>query len=245
MEAAAAASSPSPLKRFQCLAAKSSPPSAKDWQAAESYPISKPKLWPEVFDAGKGDETTVCFAHTNRDLFARFFCAGAFREPVSEASKESLAFADDKGVPASVTSVLDDDRVEIFIGLAGEAAGEPDYYAIEVNRSGKALTNAARWGKRFDFNSWGAKPNQSWGKLVDCRETEGGVEVVLVVKKWPWKSSETSEATRPILIGAFRAQQRQGDGGEHDFSWTSAVDPLDDLVDFHRVELFGELALLD
>ena len=244
---------PSP-NYLTCTPSASSPPTQQDWASATAYPIARPRTWPEVLGAGDGDKTTVSFVHTEDDLFARFSCAGAFREPVSEASEGSRAFGKEQGVPEAVTSVLDDDRVEIFIGLAAAGSEEaPDYCAIECNRGGKALTNAARWGKRFGFcSSWGS--TDGWGELVSCRGGGDGcsLELVLRVSKWPWRGqtaaaagSSTSGKAESIIIGAFRAQQRQGAGGESDFSWTSAVDPGDDAVNFHRPECFAPLVFKD
>lgn len=131
------------------------------------------------------------------------------------------------------------------------------YWAFEINKSGRALTNinqsvTERGGRTTFDREWDGRAALDASLLPD-----GSTMLVAL----DWSELGVRPGTSTLRLGLFRAEKpaemaaKTNDGtseidanlaGEIEGSliWSAWTDPGDDVVDFHRTGFLGELQLL-
>jgi hypothetical protein len=215
--------------------------------------LTKPSLWP----GDNGSETRVSVAWDNTSLYLLYDIYGTFKEPTAAAD-------------APKDTILRDDRCEVFIVAPSSSApsdnkssDEWQYYCWEVNRGGRAMDFKAKWGHTFDYTwtsnykatfipapSTASSPPSTTS--TDDAKTNGSGLVGNMLLTIAWKdigisdiNSFRSQLNNTIRCGIYRAQSYTTATGGHDFIWTSWIDSQLTDVNFHRIESFGMINLLD
>ena len=174
--------------------------SAFERAGAAFVPVVKPAQWP-------GPESGACEVALMYDDSNLLLCyeigSGSFTKPdevavaaaaaaAAEPGNTEFDWARGVGMPAPFWSILNDDRVEIFLWVkkpAAAAGGGDDraaadeendpvaahergesYFAIECNRAGAAIQMHVGFRKEFDF-SW---PGAATALRASCTATAGG-----------------------------------------------------------------------
>jgi len=217
--------------------------------------IQKPKRWPGPA-AGKCE---VAVMYDSKHLMACFDMAGgSFTGPdpdglaaVAEAAAQvppreddGFAWAREAGQPEEFWSILNDDRVELFLWVAREGGEWQEegsfYHAVECGREGQAIQMKVGFRKQWDW-TWRARHSAA------CLPPPEGRDGNIMVLTIPWASyglDLSAKAPPPPKLRMALCRGEKGADGEVNI-WSSHVDPQDDEVNFHRPNVFGDLTLRD
>ena len=249
---------------MQALRASSDPRTADDpaaaFAAAPPIAFAKPALWPGP-DAAP---TVARLLYDDAHLYIAYACEGSFADAVDPArctpdalSTLRAAYDPSYSDPRLQRVVMLDDRVEVFVWE--ELPGVPfqSYYAFEINKAGRALTNinqsvTARGGRTTFDREWDGRA------ALDATLLPDGSTMLVALS---WSALGVRPGSSSLRLGLFRAQKppevaaKVSDGTsaigtelaaeiEGSLIWSAWTDPGDDVVDFHRTAFFGELQLL-
>ena len=127
------------------------------------------------------------------------------------------------------------------------------YSCLEVNRAGRAISNTVRF-RREGFNWSEGATGYEARFLPRGLLPRGGAPPPAMVVRVPWEGSAFPNGSPPTRQELLRAGLRvalcraefSGTGQrERGGVWSTWHDPLDEEVDFHRSECFGDLELVD
>ena len=209
---------------------------------AKVVEIKKPQKWGSL-DAKK----TRCRAAYDTEFFYFVFEVEAktHKAPVPVGSKNQ--WGEENNVPELCQSVIYDDRCEVFLWPVVKnetrelVLADQVYYAFEVNRDGRGLLSKTQFHRKFDFHWKG----QYQGTMARFNDATNEFETFLLrIKRSDVGMGHSNGAIQEFRIGMHRGlSSRKLEDLEGDMAWSSWVDPDDDVVDFHRPEMFGSLLL--
>ena len=203
--------------------------------------IKKPKQW-----VSPDAKRTRCRAVYNTDFFYFAFEVEAktHKAPVPVGSKNQ--WGAENNVPDLCQSVIYDDRCEVFLwpvvrNDTGELILEDQsYYAFEVNRNGQGLLSKTHFHRKFDFHWKG----QYHGTMASFTDATSEFETFILRIKRSDVGMGHDDGMQELRIGLHRGMStRKPEDLEGDMAWSSWVEPGDDVVDFHRPEMFGSFLL--
>lgn len=249
---------------MQALAAPSDPrqgPAASAlFAGCPTYRFCKPAKWP----GSEPDATTAQLLWDRENLYILYHVEGSFAPAISVDQCEPSvldALLRDYTDPTQVVNasfadagfqrtILLDDRCEVFVQPVLPGVPFQSYYALEINRDGRAITNINNSvvSRAFD-RSWDASA------AYTARFSESDQTLLVTLR---WAEMGISPGQTEVNIGLFRAQKPAPLAaktiGAIDMSimsmvnaemmWSAWRDPGDDVVDFHRSAFLGELKLL-
>lgn len=224
-----------------------------------------PALWP----GPRGSATTARLLWNESALFVCWELEGNVSLPVtpSQVDPECFGALLDGAAPADQRMVLLDERVECFLWRpeTDSPTARQTYFAFEVGYGGKALTTRARFDGTKDF-TWGSEAYVAWsqnlpvgwsGAASPTPSQMAGVPQPnkrVVIAEFQWSAVGMTPGPG-LRIGLHRAEYPSGgptgvlgksevDKLLGEMVWTSWIDPGDDVVNFHRPEMFGTLELV-
>ena len=154
-------------------------------------------------------------------------------------------------MPERCQSVIYDDRCEVFLWPVVKDndninLDEQTYYAFEVNRDGRALLSKTQFHRKFDFEWNGKYDGAMILQAENSSDTADSYEIFLlrIYRNDVGMSDSNRNEGQEFRIGLHRGMAiRKEEDINGDMAWASWVNPADDLVDFHRPEMFGTLSL--
>jgi len=190
----------------------------------------------------------VAFYNPQRLFLAFLTDAKSFKGP-AQLTVNGAEWAEEQGVPQSMRSILNDDRMEAFLWPSTGTKGE--YFAFEVNKGGRAVVSRTQFLRKFDF-LWKTALCQSLGSEDSATQVESHVfnsttdknrlvfAFAVEFADLGLSVSALEDGTQTLKCGLYRATRVDDTGAE--MAWASWVDPNDEVVDFHRPETFGTIA---
>ena len=213
--------------------------------------VVQPRSW----DSLEAPATSALLYYDEQRLYFLFHVknSSTFKEAAG-FSDNGTEWAEEQGMPESMRSILNDDRMEAFLlpcpGVENAANGP--YFAFEVNKDGKAIVSKTEFLRKFDFRWKTARCAANGGGDVDNYNDQvesevsydDGNELVFVFSvefaDLGLTATGLENGTETLKCGLFRATRKDNSGVE--MAWASWVDPEDDVVDFHRPALFGNVS---
>ena len=221
-----------------------------------AYPFCKPSQWPGPEPA----KTTARLLWDAEHLFIMYTAEGSFAPPIEPGQCQPAVLAalkadydPDFADPTLQAVIMLDDRCEVFVQAVLPGVLYQSYFALEINREGRAITNINQsvTSRQFD-RAWDA----SSAYTAQYDESSGTLLVAL-----SWRALNIQPGSTKVNIGLFRAMKPEpmaaqtSDGATIDLPlmseinesmiWSAWTDPGDDVVDFHRAAFLGELELLE
>jgi hypothetical protein len=249
---------------MQALRATADPRTLDDPAAAFAdappVPFVKPAKWP----GPEAAPTVARLLWDDSNLYIAYSCEGSFADAIDPArctagalSALQDAYDPSYSDPRLQRVVMLDDRVEVFLWQTLPGVPFQSYWAFEINKAGRALTNinqsiTQRGGRTTFDREWDGRA------ALDASLLHDG-STLLVALDWrelgvrPGSSSlqlglfraeKPTELTAKILDGTSEIDAELATEIESSLIWSAWTDPGDDVVDFHRAAFFGELQLL-
>ena len=218
--------------------------------------IKKPSKWDSIDPKAK---TRCRCAYDNNNFYFGFEVEkNTHKEPVP--SNTLNVWGKENGVPENCQSVIYDDRCEVFLWPVVATTNDDDnseskdidlekqtYYAFEINRNGGGLLSLTKFHRKFDFN-WKGKYD---GKMVpQCKDSNNNGELyetflLRINRESVGMMATENNDDQEFRVGLHRGMStRKPEEIDGEMAWASWVDVDDDVVDFHRPEMFGVLNLL-
>ncbi len=251
-------------KEMQAVRASADPRTLDDPAAAFAdappVPFVKPARWP----GPEAASTVARLLWDDSKLYIAYSCEGSFADAIDPArcnagalSALQNAYDPSYSDPRLQRVVMLDDRVEVFLWQRLPGVPFQSYWAFEINKAGRALTNinqsvTERGGRTTFDREWDGRA------ALDASLLQDG-STMLVALDWSelgvrpgtsslqlglFRAEKPAELTAKILDGTSEIDAELATEIEGSLIWSAWTDPGDDVVDFHRTAFFGELQLL-